>query len=143
MKAYSNYTTTLTTVAWFRRGTPLLLALAALMLGLMLLWRTNGQSALPLAISDSFTRPAFSLIPACRPCWDESVAAQAAQPALAGSARQPLATTARRSASRANSPVDACRVCRDEWIAAKTAGIPTGGVTFDQPVENGRTSGPR
>ena len=36
-----------------------------------------------------------------------------------------------------------CRACRDEWVTAQAPIIPSGGVDFDQPRENFRTSGPR
>lgn len=143
MKACSNYTTTLMTATWFR-GSAALLIFATLILGLMALWRTNGQSDLPLVTSSSFARQGSSPIAACRACRDEWAAAHMVQPALALAipAQRPQATRAI-TKFRANSSIGACRVCRDERIAAQSLAMPTGGVRFDQPAELFRTSGPR
>ena len=147
MKAHSNYTTTLATVTWLRHGAALSLALAALILGLILLWRTNGPLTLPISASDSFTRPTSGPIASCRACRDEWVAARAAPAALVdptnGASQQLRGVSAQRPVSHANSSIDDCRVCRDEWIAAQSPSMPTGGVAFDQPEELFRTSGPR
>ena len=142
MKAYHNYTTAMTTAVRLRWGMATLLILAALVVGLMLALRTNGQSIIPTSPSNSAVRHAAVPIASCRACRDEWVAAQAVQPAVAVAAQRPQAAAVL-SISRANAPIASCRVCRDEWVAAQEAIIPTGGVTFDQPEESFHTSGPR
>ena len=118
MKAHGNYTTTVTTAIWLRRGAAVLLTFAALILGLMVLWRTNGQSTLPTSTSDSFARHGSDPIIPCRMCRDEWVAAQAVQPAGAVPAQRPQAA-GMVSGFRANALITSCRACRDEWIAAQ------------------------
>jgi hypothetical protein len=188
MKAHGNYTTTVMTAIWLRLGATALLTLAALILGVMVLWRTNGQATLPTSTSDSFARHvsdpiapcracrdewvaaqaapatiiestsgadqrpqsadalsvsrANALIASCRACRDEWIAAQAVQPAVALPAQRPRAPGAT-TVFRTAGPITSCRACRDEWLAAQEAIIPTGGVTFDQPEEYIRISGPR
>jgi len=151
MKAYHNYTTTMTTAIWLWRGAAVLLTFTALILGLMVLWRTNGQSALPLATSDSFTRHAAEPIASCRACRDEWVAAQAAPitASTSGTIGRPQSMVMP-TVSHAAGPITPCRVCHDEWIAAQTIqSIPaaisasTSGFALEQPEENTRTSGPR
>jgi hypothetical protein len=141
MKAYSNYTMPVGTAAWVRRGAALLV-FAALMLGLMLTVRANSQLTEPISSGSSSAYQSTGLIAACRACRDEWVAAQAAQRAVAVPARQPRAASVV-SSSRAASPIGSCRACRDEWIAAQSPRMPTAGMTFDQPEELLRTSGPR
>jgi hypothetical protein len=118
MKAYHNYTTAMTTAIRLRWGTAVLLILAALVVGLMLVLSTNGQSALPLVTSDSFARHSSDPIIPCRACRDEWIAAQAVQPAVAAPAQR-LQAAGVLSGSRAAAPIASCRACRDEWVAAQ------------------------
>jgi hypothetical protein len=152
MKAHSNYTTTVATGAWgWRSG--LLLAFAALFLGLMVLWRTNGPLSQPTSANDLFARPASGTIASCRVCRDEWVAAQAANVPIAAStssvSRRPQSASLPLLA-RTNGPIGSCRMCRDEWIAAQTtqsirAAISesTSELDLNHSAQQLRISGPR
>jgi hypothetical protein len=133
MKAQHNYTTLVRTATWRRAGLAALLTLAALLVGLMLLGRTNGQSPLPTSTSAAPVRHISAAFVSCRMCRDEWAAAQMVQPVRVVSLRHLQATGA----------LVSCRACRDEWLAAQSPSIPTGDVTFEQPNESFRTSGPR
>lgn len=141
MKAQHNYTTAMVTAIRLRRGTAILLLLAALIVSLMLLLSTNGQSSIPTSTRDSFARHVSDALLSCRTCNDERIAARSIQLAIAAPAQR-LQVAGIVSRFRANALLESCRECRDEWVAAQTPVIPTGGVSFDQPKEDVRTFGP-
>ena len=142
MKAYHNYTTAMTTAIRLRWGTAILLTLAALIVGLMLLLSSNKQSTTSTSTSASSVRHVSEALVSCRACRDEWAAAQAAQPVGSAATSHTQAIHAPATA-RATGLLASCRACRDEWVTAQAPIIPSGGVDFDQPKENFRTSGPR
>jgi hypothetical protein len=139
MKTHSHYTTPITLTPWVRRyGAALAaaLALVATIIGLLYALGFSVSTIRPAA--DRAVRiPTQRLVANCRPCRDETLAAQinpAAQPVRVAPA---VHTTTR-------ALITNCRPCRDEALGANQASLPTadGGSVFSQ-LDDPRRPGPR